>query len=132
MKKTKKRTLNIALIAALAILAAVSFGPCLLRTSYGMIANSGHSEYVSYFPKAFCVVSVVEIILVVVSGRRFVRLIGLLLHLVKTVGPFFVSSYLGNAIADKTVRYSFTWLGLILIGISVGVAGLYLYDLYNE
>ena len=138
MKKVKE--INWLLIFSLVISAAVSFGPCIRQLNTYIIptghlsGSEGFVESLPYMPFFFCIVSAIEIVLVIVSNRRVLRLIGMVLHLFKMVVPFTLYSLGVFEMAGGLVAttYTFSWVGYVLLGIGVITLILYVSDIIKN
>ena len=133
----KKKTVNLWLILALIVLAAISFGPCVEVTKTAIIdhgdimAGDYYLEYESYLPGFFCIVSALELLLAVFPKRRWLRGLGIVLHLFKLGTPILLmrSGVFGGMGGLYGTSYALSWLGWILMAVGAGVLGLYIWDL---
>lgn len=131
---------NLLLIAALIAFAAVSFGPCIMDAVTYVIKVDGLGDggymvdYLPYAPIFVCFVTALELLLVIISNRRWARVLGILLHVFKSAVPFLLYRL---RVFEKTGglfshEYSLSWLGYILLVISLGALALYICDLKKD
>lgn len=127
----KVKNINLLLVFSLVALAAISFGPCIreIKTYVvlrDLIQPTNYVESLPYSPLFFCIVSAIEIVLVIVSNRRVLRLIGMIMHLFKMVVPFALYRMgIFLMIGDPVKTYTFSLVGYVLL--AVGIVTLILY-----
>jgi len=136
-KKQKNRKLP--LIIALVVLAVMSFGPCVYEVhtyvidSFDVFAGDSFSKTMTYMPIFFCFVSALEIMLILISNRRWSRIIGIFFHLFKMIVPFFLYSegvFLSYG-GLTSITYRFSWFGYIFLAVGVATLVLYVLNLKN-
>ena len=124
MKKIKE--INLSLIFSLVVLAAISFGPCIRDLSTLVLTPRSSVKTLPYTPFFFCIVSAIEIILIIVSNHRVFRLIGMILHLFKMLIPYALYQMgVLQMIDGASHTYTLSWGGYVLF--SVGIAALIFY-----
>lgn len=137
----KKNEKNLLLLSALIAFAAVSFGPCSMETVTYIIdvhglgtTGYGYVDYFPYAPIIVCPVTAIELLLVIISNRRWARVLGILLHVLKSAVPFLLYRHeLANIMGGLAGhKYSLSWLGYILLVISLGALALYICDLKKD
>ena len=125
------------LIIVIVVLSALSFGPCIREINTyiiqtgDLLGDDSYVELLPYNPVLFCFVSIIEIILIITTNRRFFRIIGIVLHLFKMAVPFILYRMglflqLGGLVSTT---YKVSWFGYILLITGIGVLVLYGFEL---
>lgn len=124
------------LIAINIIFAAMSFGPCFREMRVSMlpllpIESMEESGFKGYLPW-FCVTIVIIEILLMLSKKKSMSIIGMSLNLIKTFVTYKLFEFVGRIIAPigglYSLQYDFTTWGKALIGVGCIITVLYLIE----
>ena len=128
---------TICLIVSLGILAVFSFAPCIKvsKTVNAVAPGEAVIRYDSYLPLLFCMISAIEIMLLIFGKHKWLRGVGICLHLIKMIIPIklycFMDNFLPEGIMGVSTTSSLSLIGRILMVAGAVIIGLYLWDLLN-
>ena len=140
----RKTGIKIALVILLLAMAGISFGPCLKDMSVLTIGTAKvgniYSGYCNYLPQFFCVVSLIELILVFIANKKWPKVVGIILTLIKLAFPMV---YYGVKVSSKEVGdlvlnspdfliFPPTILGYALFALGLAAIILYVIDMSGE
>ncbi len=132
----KKKGINLLLLIGLLCFAALSFTPCIneVHTYFlerdQVLHGDGFTEACSYLPPVVCFFTVIELLLCIFARNRAGRLVGLFLHLIKSIAPYklYTGGWLLSFGGLTEVEYSLTAFGYNLLILAVLITGLYMMD----
>lgn len=123
--------------------AALSFAPCLVKTTHswlGVIIDGERTETTvtvsrqNYLPLFCCIVTLLELCLFRCTRSGFI-LLGLFLNLIKTIVPIIAANLetlIQELFSAASTTYSFSAVGYILVGLSIVISILYIVFFISE
>ena len=131
MKQLKRLSSLLLLIAILAF-AGMSFAPCLTNGSYSFVKETGYAYTSGYASGFCCVVSVIELLLLLKSQKVGASVLGAVLNAVKAFAPLPVlngfARLLPGGIMGETYYYSLTVWGYAILCLGGIITLLYIID----
>lgn len=141
----KKTGLKIGMVILLVLMAGISFGPCLKDAGAMFIGVEEQARiwfpgYCNYLPTFFGIVSLMELILIFVPGKKILRITGILLTIVKLAFPmiYYAVDTSGKNIGDVVLVspdiriYPPTVLGYVLYALGLVTVILYVVAMVSE
>ena len=124
------RTLKVITIIILIVSAIVSWGPCWLVKAWSIGVGGAEESYCSHMAVLFTIITLVEIIFLINSGGKGLRILGVILQLIKLFLPVFWYSVsagmLNQGIMASSRNYYMTKLGYSLYIFTAVVVILYI------
>ncbi len=133
----KKEAINLILLVALIAAAGLSFAPCIREISENVISVDGipagsisYEDY-PFVPFFFCIVTGIEILLLLLKGTAVSRIMGLTLHLLKAFASLWLilNGWFVPMGGLYTYRYMLTAPGYLLEVVCIAALILYVFDL---